>query len=35
MMRDVVNTYTETGEVPEMEHDDDPFYDEIESLLIG
>ena len=35
MMRDVVNTYTETGEVPSMEQDDDPFYDEIEPLLIG
>lgn len=35
MMRDVVNTFTETGEVPQMEPDDDPFYDEIQPLLIG
>jgi hypothetical protein len=35
MMKDVVNTYTETGEVPLMENDDDPFYDENEPLLIG
>jgi hypothetical protein len=35
MMRDLVNTYTETGEVPYMENDDDPLNDEMEPLLIG
>jgi len=33
MMRDVVNTYTETGEIEQLE--EDPFSDQIEPLLIG
>ena len=26
-MRDIVNTYTETGEIPELDPDEDPFHD--------
>ena len=35
MMRDVVNTFTETGEIPKLDPEDDPFFDYIEPLLIG
>lgn len=35
MMRDVVTTFTETGENPILDPADDPFFDYIEPLLIG
>lgn len=35
MMRDVVNTYTSTGQIPTLSPEDDPFFDYMEPLLIG
>ena len=35
MMRDLVNEYFETGELPEQEKEHDPFWDPPEPQLIG
>lgn len=36
MMRDVIATYEEDGKYPEFsDHNDDPFHDVMEPLLIG
>ena len=35
MMRDVVNIFQESGDVPDLEPSDDPFFDFVEPLLIG
>jgi hypothetical protein len=35
MMRDVVSTYYETNSVPDLDSQDDPFFDLPEPLLIG
>jgi len=35
MMRDLLNQFFETGEVPEVDQDHDPFWDPAEALHIG
>ncbi len=35
MMRDLVNEYFDTGDLPKLSHDEDPFWDPPEPLLIG
>lgn len=35
MMRDVVSIYQESGEAPDLDPNDDPFFDFVEPLLIG
>lgn len=35
MMRDVISNFYETGELPDLDPNDDPFFDFAEPLLIG
>lgn len=35
MMRDVVSLYNDSGDMPDLEPSEDPFFDFVEPLLIG
>ena len=35
MMRDLVNEYFDTGDLPKLTRDEDPYWDPPEPLLIG
>jgi len=35
MMRDLVNEYFDSGNLPKLNHDNDPFWDPPEPIMIG
>jgi len=35
MMKDVINSYQDTGAVSELDPEEDPFVDPVEPLLLG